>query len=176
MNRILEIDWFAPKKRYSERELEPYVGSIEDAFGIKKYPLGIVDDVEVAVGALWSDPWITPYSAALGAAHWAAQSAGRAASRGAAYYAAWDAALGAARDAVYYAARDVGWGAAWDASKGAAYIIAQDLPDLHEKYPVNPFGELIKVYAIGLWPAGIGIYDKNKKFIIWHPAVGKEKG
>ena len=156
MNRILEIDWFKPKKNYTMDEITPFVRKIENAFKMKKHSILIVDD------------WY---------------SARNVADRDAAWYAAGNAtdnvarnAVGkAARNAVGKAARNAVWAvdrnAAWDAAFGAGYIIAQDVASLRKEYPVNPFEKLIEVYEKGLWPVGI---SSEGKFVVLHPKVNKK--
>jgi hypothetical protein len=143
MGRILDIRWFQPSKNYSNKELQTFVNKITKAFKIRDLEALTTTDVDAAEDAAED----AALDAALDAARNAALDAAWGVAQGVALSAAWDAALGAALSA------------AW----GAEYIIVQDL--IEKKYPENPFGKLISVYELGLWPAGIS----KDKFLIWHP-------
>jgi len=171
MGRILDIRWFQPSKNYSNKKLQTFVNEITKAFKIRDLEALATTDVYASWSAAWSADLGAAQSAALGAVRGAALGAVRGAAQGAARDAAQSADLGAARDAARNVALDAAQGAAWSAAlsaaRGAEYIIVQDL--INKKYPENPFGKLISVYELGLWPAGIF----KDKFIIWHPKVVK---
>ena len=155
MNRILEIDWFEPKRNYNKKEITFLVREIESAFKLEEHPILIVNDLNA--------DWNAARDAAKYATWDADWNATRNAARDAAKYATWDADRGAAGNAAL--------DAAMDAARGAIYIIAQDIPSLRKKYPVNPFEKLIKVYEKGLWAAGISL---KGEFVVLHPKVNKK--
>jgi hypothetical protein len=160
INRILAIDWFKPKKEYTEKDFDGLSKGIADAFRIEEYPLLVSKTKTVAIDANSSDAWFNALKDV------------RIVMRD--YYSAKDDHVYAALDAGCAAGEPAlindsyfGSQACNDAGMSAKFIILEDALKLNEKYPVNPFEKLMTVYECGLFPAGI----KDNSFVIWHPPV-----
>jgi hypothetical protein len=164
MGRIFNTRWLQPSKNYSNKKLQTFVNEITKAFKIRNLEALTTTDFDAA----WDVSLDVARYAAQDAAWGVAQDAARGAALGVARNASWNASWNAARDAAWGVARGAALDAARGAARGAEYIIVQDL--INKEYPKNPFGKLISVYELGLWPAGIS----ENKFLIWHPKVVKK--
>ena len=157
IERIKAIKWFQPKTDLKRADVDTQVNLVLKAFGVEasiEYKqLKTQKDWDAARDAARDAAW----DAAWGAAWDAAWDAARGAARGAARDAAWGAARDAARDAAWDAARDAAW--------GAADILALNLDEYKKKYPNGNFINLIPLYEVGLYPAGI----VDGKFVVYVP-------
>jgi len=177
MGRLARTPWFRPKGRYGESDLKELAGGINDAFRIGGSPrLLITGDLATACGhAEQYREWSAAADAAWKAAADAAGGAGREAVRCVAVIGAWDATRHAGWGVIEgegtYAGGDAGRHAAWGAGRcaagGAQHITAQDLPQLREEYPENPFEKLLQVYELGICPASFTPAES----VFWRPRV-----
>ena len=82
----------------------------------------------------------------------------------------WASARDSAWDSAWASAWASAWDSAWDSAWASTFEVVKDLMKI-KGYDKNPFKELLKIWAMGLYPVGL---LKDKKFHIYYVPLEKK--
>ena len=190
MKEATLIDWFRPRKQYSDDELEEAVMEIAQGLGIGEKRPKVVYETQEIHSANGNSEWRRVHSNARDVISRIGSNLENLPDyrtfillhdrfyRKNTFHGAKDAMSRMTRDSHWsdddldlircfcHGAADV---ASRDDSNCAGYYVLGGDENLKCAYPENPFEALIAVYKLGLWPAGI----ERDKLVIWNPPIAE---